>query len=120
VRKRLQQWWRTRRATQWFMPAFVRLDLAILCLNCNLLYGKTREGGCEICGSKLVIGLQRFLDLQRARIRARLHRVEAKRPGAMNTEPSAKVADINDYNLALALTDWRQEPLPAHSTRKAH
>jgi hypothetical protein len=40
---------------------FVKLENALLCVNCELVVGETRSGNCPVCGSGALLGLSRLL-----------------------------------------------------------
>lgn len=40
---------------------FVRLESALLCANCELIVGETRNGKCPVCGSGALMSLSRLL-----------------------------------------------------------
>jgi len=40
---------------------FVKLETALLCVNCELVVSETRSGNCPVCGSGAVLSLSRLL-----------------------------------------------------------
>jgi hypothetical protein len=40
---------------------FVRLECALLCVNCELIVSETRSGKCPVCGSGALLDLARML-----------------------------------------------------------
>jgi hypothetical protein len=40
---------------------FVKLESALLCVNCEMIVSKSRGGRCPVCGSGALLGMSRLL-----------------------------------------------------------